>query len=169
MPKYIRIDERLIHGQILQKWLEYTCCNIIYVIDDEVAEDPITQSVLAMTVPAKVQVEFLDERSGAKRIRETKDTVMILLKSLETLQRLFELGVRTERVNVCRLPYAPGKKIICQNLFISDREEEILRRIIREGIDVCIQTVPDNDEIHMKDLLPERAEGRRGAWREEQN
>lgn len=153
MPKYIRIDERLIHGQILQKWLEYTGCSIIYVIDDEVAGDPITQSVLVMTVPEKVCVEFLDERAGAERIRETKGTVMVLLKSLGTLQRLFDRGVRAERVNVCRLPYAPGKKMICQNLFVSDAEEEILRQMIREEIDIYVQTVPDNDEVHMKDLL----------------
>ena len=44
--KYFRIDERLIHGQILQKWLKYIGCSNILVIDDETAKDPIIQSVL---------------------------------------------------------------------------------------------------------------------------
>lgn len=153
MPKYIRIDERLIHGQILQKWVEYIRCKTIYVINDEVARDPITQSVLMMTIPESVHVEFLDEWTGAERIGDREESVLVLLKSLESLWRLYSRGVAMERVNVCRLPYMTGKKMIYQNLFISDIEEDILRNMLRDGIDVFVQTVPDNDEVHMRDLL----------------
>lgn len=153
MPKYIRIDERLIHGQILQKWLEYTGCRSIYVINDETAKDPIIQSVLLMTVPESVHVEFLDEQAGAERIEDEEGSVLILLKSLESLWRLYSLGAAMERVNVCRLPYMTGKKRICQNLYISDKEEDILRSMLRDGVDIFVQAVPDNEEVHMEDLL----------------
>ena len=152
MPKYIRIDERLIHGQILQKWLEFTGCETIYVSDDETAGDPILQSVLLMTVPA-AKVEFLDEQTGAERLKKTEKEPLILLKSLETLWRLYRQGVWMDRVNVCRLPYGAGKKAIYQNLYISGEEEHILKRMIQDGVDVYVQTVPDNDEVHMRDLL----------------
>lgn len=153
MPKYIRIDERLIHGQILQKWLEYTGCSRIYVINDDVAKDPITQSVLMMTIPDPVHVEFLNEEAGGERIEQEGEEALVLLKSLETLWRLYSRGIAMERVNVCRLPYMAGKKKIYQNLFISDTEEDILKNMIRDGVDIYVQTVPDNDEVHMKDLL----------------
>ena len=58
-----------------------------------------------------------------------------------------------DRVNVCRLPYGAGKMAIYQNLYISGEEEHILKRMIQDGVDVYVQTVPDNDEVHMRDLL----------------
>lgn len=151
--KYFRIDERLIHGQILQKWLKYTECRDILVIDDELAKDPIIQSVLGMTLSKKVVVQFLNILDGVSRLSQIDKNCFVLMKNLETLQQVFKQGIEINQVNICRLPYYPGKKKIYQNIYISDKEEEILREFIQENIDAYIQMVPDDEKIHVVDLL----------------
>lgn len=151
--KYFRIDERLIHGQILQKWLKYMECNNILVIDDELAKDPIIQSVLGMTLSKKVSVQFLNVLDGASRLSQIDKNCFVLMKNLETLQQVFKQGIEIAQVNICRLPYFSGKKKIYQNIYVSDKEEEILRNFIQGNIDVYIQMVPDDEKIHVVDLL----------------
>ena len=63
---FFRVDERLVHGQILFKWLEHASCSKLYIIDDQVATDPILQGVLTMTVPESVEVFFYSADEGAR-------------------------------------------------------------------------------------------------------
>lgn len=151
--RYFRIDERLIHGQILQKWLKFTGCSHILVIDDETAKDPIIQSVLEMTLPGNMNVLFLNVLDGVTQLSKMQEDCFVLMKNLETLQQVFEQGADIEQVNICRLPYFPGKKKIYHNLFISDEEEMILKKLMKQKIDVYIQMVPDAEKIYAVDLL----------------
>ena len=150
---YIRVDERLIHGQILQKWLSKTGCKKIFIIDEEVSKDVIMQSVLSLTLPEKVQAEFFDVQTGAIQIQHVKEDLFLLLKDLETAWKLLEHGVYMKSINICRLPYMSGKKKIFQNIFISSEEEEILYKMLSKKIDVYVQMVPYNDVIQIADLL----------------
>ena len=65
---FFRVDERLVHGQILFKWLEHASCSKLYIIDDQVATDPILQGVLTMTVPESVEVFFYSADEGAEAV-----------------------------------------------------------------------------------------------------
>lgn len=151
--KYFRIDERLIHGQILQKWLKYIGCSNILVIDDETAKDLIIQSVLEMTLPGNMNVLFLNVLDGVAQLSKMQEDCFVLMKDLETLQQVFEQGMDIVQVNICRLPYFPGKKKIYKNIFVSDAEETILKEFMKQKIDVYIQMVPDNEKIYAADLL----------------
>lgn len=64
----VRIDDRLIHGQVMTSWLNYTGANKIMVIDDGVAEDPFMKSVLKTCVPANVKLATfkVDVKSAMK-------------------------------------------------------------------------------------------------------
>lgn len=55
----VRIDDRLIHGQVMTSWLNYTGANKIMIIDDGVAADPFMKSVLKTCVPANVRLATL--------------------------------------------------------------------------------------------------------------
>ena len=61
----VRIDDRLIHGQVMTSWLNYTSANKIMIIDDEVANDAFMKSVLKTCVPANVKLAtFTVEKAG---------------------------------------------------------------------------------------------------------
>lgn len=149
----IRIDERLIHGQILQKWLQYTGCKTVIVINDNVADDIVIQSVLSMTLPKDICVEFLNVATGIEKMREVERDDFILLRDLDTLWKLYEQKIPIHNVNVARLPYMAGKRKLYQNVFVSEEEEEILKKLIQHNVNIYVQMVPDNDVVKVENLL----------------
>lgn len=100
---FFRVDERLVHGQILFKWLEHASCSKLYIIDDQVATDPILQGVLTMTVPESVEVFFYSTDEGAEAVMIADANVLVLLRTLDTLWRIYEKGTEIKTVNICRL------------------------------------------------------------------
>ncbi len=66
----VRIDDRLIHGQVMTSWLNYTSANKIMIIDDEVANDAFMKSVLKTCVPANVKLATFTSGKGSSKIKE---------------------------------------------------------------------------------------------------
>ena len=66
----VRIDDRLIHGQVMTSWLNYTGANKIMIIDDEVANDPFMKSVLKTCVPANVKLATFTVEKAAVRLKK---------------------------------------------------------------------------------------------------
>ena len=147
--KYFRVDERLIHGQVLLKWLKKTGCERLFIVDNQVAADPVIQSVLKMSVPGNVKAEFLTVIEGRTKIREDTEDIFILIKELETVCRLADAGILTESVNIGRLPYMRGKKKICDNVFIGEKEGEELMRLLDQGTKIFVQMVPDSEPVSL--------------------
>ena len=147
--KYFRVDERLIHGQVLLKWLKKTGCERLFIVVNQVAADPVFQSVLKMSVPGNVKAEFLTVIEGRTKIREDTEDIFILIKELETVCRLADAGILTESVNIGRLPYMRGKKKICDNVFIGEKEGEEMMRLLDQGTKIFVQMVPDSEPVSL--------------------
>ena len=147
--KYFRVDERLIHGQVLLKWLKKTGCRRLFIVDSQVAADPMIQSVLRMTVPGHVEAEFLTAEEGQKKIREETEDIFILIKELETVCRLADAGVLIESVNIGRLPHIRGTRKICDNVFIGEREGKDLIRLLDKGTNIFVQMVPASEPVNL--------------------
>lgn len=147
--KYFRVDERLIHGQVLLKWLKKTECRKLFIVDGQVAADPMIQSVLRMSVPADVEAEFLTAEEGQKKIREETEDIFVLIKELGTICRLADSGIFIESVNIGRLPAMQCKRKICDNVFIGEEEGKDLVRLIERGTQIVVQMVPASEPVNL--------------------
>lgn len=79
--------------------------------------------------------------------------VLVLLRTLDTLWRIYEKGTEIKTVNICRLPFAPGKKELYENIYVSGHEEEIIKSLTEDGTVLYIQMVPDNEVVYIRDLI----------------
>ena len=61
--------------------------------------------------------------------------VLVLLRTLDTLWRIYEKGTEIKTVNICSLPFAPGKKELYENIYVSGHEEEIIKSLTEDGTD----------------------------------
>lgn len=147
--KYIRVDERLIHGQVLLKWLKKTGYPKLLIVDSAVAKDPMIQSVLRMSVPDTVEAEFLTMEEGKERIKREEEDIFILVKELSAVEYLAEGGIFAESVNIGRLPYRKDKEKICDNVYVSNQERAEMKRLLAQGIKVFVQMVPASDAVHL--------------------
>lgn len=151
----VRIDERLIHGQILLKWIQYFQCDQILVVDNETASDPIMSSLLRLSLPAGVSMNICSLNQGIHEILNGADTrsVMVLVKELQTVKELWSGGVPLKHVNLSRIPFGPGRRRLTNGIYTNKEEEKLLRILTDAGINIIVQMVPESTQVMVKDLL----------------
>lgn len=151
----VRVDERLIHGQILIKWIQVKNASRILIIDNDVADDPVMKNILNMSVPESIDLDIYDLKEGIKVLTEDKsdDNVIVLVRNLWIVRSIHQGGVQIKEVNIGRLPSGTGKRKIHPNIFLSDRDIDIIDYFKQKDIPVVIQVVPDSLPIVVYDLI----------------
>lgn len=151
-----RIDDRLIHGQVMTAWVKHTKANHIIIVDDEVSQDPFMKQVLKMAAPKSVKVEILDINSAIEVLNSDKnpdDRVIILAKSPKAILSLIEKGVKITNLNIGGMGARVGRKPFYKNISVSDEDRKIFKRIVEAGTRVSVQIIPDEKEVDIEKLI----------------
>ena len=141
----VRIDDRLVHGQILAVWCRLRRFTRIIVVDDGVAKDAFLQEVMRLVVPAAIQLDVFTVAEAIAALREetpNRETTMVLLKSPATAERLFGGGVRFHALNLGPLGRAPGRRSISKEVALSDGDIAILKWLHGQGVAITVLPVP---------------------------
>ncbi|EIV99435.1 PTS system mannose/fructose/N-acetylgalactosamine-transporter subunit IIB [Thermoanaerobacter siderophilus] len=152
----VRIDDRLIHGQVVTAWVKFTGANRIVIVDDGVTQDEFMINVLKMAAPPSVKIEIYNVEKASQVLKEggdDKDRVIILAKTPTTIFSLINKGVEIKEVNIGGIGAAPGRKQFYKNISVSEEEKNILKEMINLGVSVYIQIVPDDKKISVDKLL----------------
>ncbi|HHY80882.1 MAG TPA: PTS sugar transporter subunit IIB [Thermoanaerobacter sp.] len=153
----VRADERLVHGQILVKWIKEKNANKVIVVDNELREDPVMGNFLKMTLPKNVELEIYDAEEAVRLINTSKknkeDKAIILVKDLQLVKFMHEHGAKIDTINIGRLPSKPGKRKVHPYVFLSEEDIEIINYFREKNIPIIIQMVPDSLPISIFDLI----------------
>lgn len=152
-----RIDDRLIHGQVMTSWLNYTSATKIMVVDDKSAEDPFLKTVLKNAVPKNVGLGVFSAKAAAQRLlgkgfSET-DRVILLVKYPETIVKMMELGVSFDCVNIGGMGAAKGREKFYKNISASEEEKIMLKKIMNSGCKLEIQIIAEDQAVDVAKLL----------------
>jgi len=153
--EFTRIDDRLIHGQVVAAWLHaYGKVQHIIVIDDKTRQDPFMQEMFSLLVPSGVTIEILSITEATEILKGglAKPT-MIIVKVPQTIQTLINAGLDINFVNIGGMGMTPGRKKFFQNVSTSPEENEILKQLITKGIKVEIQIIPAQKKVDVASLL----------------
>lgn len=145
--RLVRVDDRLIHGQVVTIWLKALGARRIIVVDDRTANDAFLREVLELAAPAGTPVEIHDLASGTERARELladDEPAFLLVRSPVTALRLREAGVEFPLLNVGGLGAGPGRKPLYRNISASPEELEAMRQLEAMGTRVELRIV-END------------------------
>lgn len=151
-----RIDDRLVHGQVMTSWLNFTGANKIMIVDDGVAKDMFMKNVLATVLPANISLEICGVEDGSARIKggfDPRDRVIILVKYPATIWRMMENGVKLDKVNVGGMGVSGTRKKFYKNISVSEEEKEIFRKIIGTGCVVTVQIIAEDKATDLSRLL----------------
>jgi len=141
----VRIDDRLIHGQVIAGWCKHRRFTRIVVVDDDMAADSFMQQVLRLAAPPGLQVDVLSIEEGIRVLGQDapdRGTTMVLLKSPLAAKRLYDGGLKYSALNVGGIGSAPGRRNIFKNISASEEEISILKYLVDRGVEVTILTVP---------------------------
>lgn len=145
-----RIDDRLIHGQVMTSWLNYTQANKIMVIDDEVSADPFMKNVLKSAVPSNIGLGvFSIERAVERLLKGFKDNdrVIILVKYPKTLYQLMKNGVNFEHINIGGMGANINRSKFYKNISASDEERKMLKEMIENNCKIEIRIIAEDSSI----------------------
>ena len=151
-----RIDDRLIHGQVMTAWVKNTSANRIIIVDDEVAKDSFMQEVLKMSAPSGIKVDIFNTKDAIEALKSTnsvKERLIIIVKVPQTIYTLIENGIEIKELNVGGMGAKPGRKPLYKNISASQEERECFQKIIDKNVNVFIQIIPDNKSINLKNSL----------------
>ena len=150
-----RIDDRLIHGQVVVGWGKPLNVGFIVLVDDTVRASDWEQELYRMGVPADIEVVFASTAEAAQRLPEwERDPRVGLLVSGEigTLAALTGNGGRVRRVNVGGLHHRPGRSERLRYVYLSDAEAAQLRALAAQGVEVTAQDVPTAPAVPLRDF-----------------
>ena len=148
--KLVRIDDRLIHGQIAAVWSKSLNINRIWIVDNKTAQDDFLQSVMKMVSPPDVELVITSTneiKECVDKYDNAKDATLVLVKYPWVAKMLFDAGVKNKALNVGGMQATPERKLLYQNLSASDEERQTLHEMQESGIDVYFQVTPDVKKI----------------------
>lgn len=151
-----RIDDRLIHGQVMTAWVKKTRANQILIVDDEVAKDEFMREVLKMSAPSGISIFVKGLEDSVAFIKEQLDAdsrLIILTKGPETIDALVKSGIKIEKLIVGGTGARSDRKALYKNISASKEERRIFKNLIDQGMDITIHIIPDQKETNLEKYL----------------
>ncbi|MFZ7132296.1 MAG: PTS system mannose/fructose/N-acetylgalactosamine-transporter subunit IIB [Eubacteriales bacterium] len=151
-----RIDDRLIHGQVVTAWVKQTKGNRIIIVDDQLSTDSFMQQVLHMAAPTGIKVEVVNTVEGSKLLKmepKINEKLIILTKGPQVLEQLIINGVEINTIILGGIGAKSGRKKFYRNISIDDEELNCFKRLIDNDVKVFMQIVPDERAISMEKLI----------------
>ncbi|BFK88232.1 PTS sugar transporter subunit IIB [Pseudoflavonifractor sp. DSM 107456] len=148
---FYRIDDRLIHGQVMTGWSKVYQATRIFVVDDKTAQDQFLCQVMKMAVPRDYDVHIYTVEQALEAIANDPPELrtIVLAKTPDVMQRLLEGGAPMKELNLGGMGYVAGRKMILRNIQVSPAELEQLQAIAAKGVRVFCQIVPDGKCIEI--------------------
>jgi PTS system mannose-specific IIB component len=144
-----RIDDRLIHGQVVTGWLQLRNANTIWIVDDKTANTPMLIDIFSFAAPAGIKIEAFTVEDISEKLNNLdelgKKKIILLVKEPKTFLRLLEKGYKPEDINYGAMG-AKSADIptieVAPNCSLTDEEIQDTETLQNEGIRVWIQLVP---------------------------
>lgn len=150
-----RIDDRLIHGQVMTAWLKHKKAEQIVIVDDLVAHDDYMIEVLEMAIPEEVAIGIFDKKDAVKFFsRALKAPTILLVKGPDVLNYLEDHGIKLETVDVGGMGARKGRSVLYKNISTSPAENEAFRELLGKGVHVYIQVMPQHTPVDIVGYLP---------------
>lgn len=150
-----RIDDRLIHGQVMTAWLGYHQANEILIIDNDLADDDFTVMMIKSLVPKEIKLNVLNEKDASSYLLSPvgKEKIIILVKRPQVIEDEITNGVSISDLNVGGMGMTTGRKKIFKNITASNEEVACFRRLINLDVHVFVQVVPQDKAVALSNYI----------------
>ena len=152
-----RVDERLIHGQVVIGWGSQLNPRRYLVVDDKLAASDWEQELYRLSLPEGVSADFVSTTDAKKLIpawQGENARSVLLTRDIQTMLKLAELGVLGgAAVNVGGIHHAPGRTQVRSYLYLDDEDRKRLQRMEELGVTVTARDLPDSVRVPLATLL----------------
>jgi mannose/fructose/N-acetylgalactosamine-specific phosphotransferase system component IIB len=154
-PQWIvRVDDRLVHGQVCVGWCDALGIHRLVLADDEIAASEFERDLYACCPAAEQSLEFLTLAQLAPRLSAPPaETTLAVLADLAAAETLLGLGAPLPELILGGLHHQPGARELANYLYLTPDQEAALRRLAARGVHVVGQPLPDSPRLEVNRLL----------------
>jgi len=151
-----RVDDRLVHGQVVVGWGRPLDLHRIVLVDDEVRASPWEQELYRMAAPAEIAVEFASAAEAAPRLAGWaggRERVLVLVGTIGIASELERQAPgMLHKLNLGGIHAGPGRRERLRYLYLSDEELAMLQGLARRGMQISAQDLPTSRQVPLADL-----------------
>ncbi|CAJ1188682.1 PTS system mannose-specific EIIAB component [Companilactobacillus paralimentarius] len=152
----VRIDARLIHGQVATMWTSSLSASRIMVIDDNIVKSNVQKMTLKTAVPGGVHLSILTTDGAARRIKENQyagQRVFIIVRDPAVLSKLTDDGVKLKDINVGNISMKQGARQVAKSVAVTEEDVKVFNDLNSKGINLYHQMVPNDKKQNFMKLL----------------
>lgn len=152
----VRIDERMIHGQVVAQWIRCIHCEKILLVDDKVFADDFLKKVVKMACPSDIELEVATIDMAVEYLKDEKadsKALMVLVRHPDTIEAMVDKGVPVPKLNLGGMGMKPGRKRLYHNIALSQAEIETFKRLAEKGVETTIQMTPSERVVDLMKKL----------------
>lgn len=148
-----RIDSRLIHGQVMTKWIQQSQADHIVIISNSVAQDSFLLDIYKMSAPPGIVIDCYEEEMAAALWKQDVLTgkILLLLPDLKTLYRSFYQGISVQQIQIGGLGGGPQRKAIYKNITLDEEDVAVLKELDQKGVNITFQIIPEDSPLSFAD------------------
>ena len=151
-----RIDDRLIHGQIIVKWSKSVAVNRILIVDDQFAQDPFMITIYKATVPKNLKFSLLSQKDAADKWKEgffKEENVLLLTRTVGAMKYLIEHDMPIPEVNVGGIASKDSSIVVAGSISITKEDAGNLEEVARRGVRVYFQLIPEETGWELESVI----------------
>lgn len=149
--RLIRVDFRLMHGQVIANWLNQVDGNAIMIVNKQLSKDPFMNNVYKMAAPKGVKVSIFDLDTALEKIKSEKYTsnrkLIVLFKSVTDAKEAYDKGFPISELQVGGLGSGPDRVQITNQIYLNKEDTDKLLDMNGKGVKVYLQAVPKESEL----------------------
>lgn len=158
MLKLVRIDDRLVHGQVAIGWTSNTGANTIFVANDEAQKDKVKAMALDLAKPTGVRLYIRSIAESGPLVEKfaaaKKSQVLVLVRTVEDALTLAKTsGGVIKTINVGGLRFEKGKRKLNDFISVSDKDLKDFEELQKMGIDLDFRMLPRDRKTTLTELL----------------
>lgn len=155
MIKMVRVDYRLLHGQVAFSWTQALGADALLLVSDTVKNDPLRMKALRLAKPAGTKVVIKTSDEAIQQIKSgvtDKYKLFIICETLPIASKLVkEIGEKA--INLGNMPFAEDKEQVTKSIFLNKEDKELIKELADQGVDLFIQMVPSENKIDAQKFI----------------
>lgn len=150
-----RVDSRLVHGQVVTKWVNQVMADRIVIVDNTLVSDEFMIQIYEMSAPPGMKLAVLNEDdvvAAWKADQLGTGKVLMLFPSIPVLKRVVDAGLELKNVQIGGLGGGPQRKVVYKNITLDQNDYADLTAMQDKGIDIIFQTIPEDSPVSLKSI-----------------
>lgn len=150
---FARVDDRLIHGQVVQAWLPELNIDEVLIPVPKGKKLSVNEGLLRLSLPYEYKLTVLDSHACMRYTLDAKGRIFVLAGSLQALADLIEDGLQIKSINIGGLHFKENAQKLADNVFLDAQDKHFLKIIHGLGIRIETRAVPNAQSISLAEVL----------------